>query len=99
MLQEKLKELKLQLNYACYDKEVMPKLSKVWDSFVELETEVEKLLQHGVMQAEGSDGAEGAAVGNSAAGKGVCEDGKEHSWTTAPDNLNDVFCKKCYKSA
>jgi hypothetical protein len=32
-----------------------------------------KLLNiHSVMQAEGSDGAEGAAVGNSADGKGVC---------------------------
>lgn len=28
--------------------------------------------KHGVMQAEGSDGVSGAAVGNSAAGKGVC---------------------------
>ena len=35
----------------------------------------QKLNIHGVMQAEGSDGAEGAAVGNSAAGKGV-SDGK-----------------------
>lgn len=31
----------------------------------------QKLLQHGVMQAEGSNSAVGAAVGNSAAGKGV----------------------------
>ena len=35
------------------------------------ETEVKKLQQHGVMQAEASAGAEGAAVGNSAVGKGV----------------------------
>lgn len=31
----------------------------------------QKLQQHSVMQAEASGGAEGAAVGNSAAGKGV----------------------------
>jgi hypothetical protein len=33
----------------------------------------QKWQQYGVMQAEASAGAEGAAVGNSAAGKGVCD--------------------------
>lgn len=33
--------------------------------------ETERLLKHGVMQAEGSDVSEGAAVGNSAAGQNV----------------------------
>lgn len=40
-----------------------------------LEQNQAQLQQHGVMQAEGSDVSEGAAVGNSAAGKGV-SDGK-----------------------
>ena len=30
-------EMKLQLNYICYDKEMIPKLSKVWDAFFKLE--------------------------------------------------------------
>lgn len=34
---------------------------------------IEALPIHGVMQAEGSDGAEGAAVASSAVGKGVCD--------------------------
>jgi hypothetical protein len=40
----------------------------------------QKLKQHGVMQAEASDGAEGAAVGNSAAGKGVSVGQCNHVW-------------------
>ncbi len=34
----------------------------------------ERLHKHGVMQAEGSDGAKGAAVGNGAAGQNVSVD-------------------------
>ena len=32
-----INEMKLQLNYVCYDKEMIPKLSKVWDAFFKLE--------------------------------------------------------------
>jgi hypothetical protein len=69
MIQEKLESLRLQLNYTCYDSEMLSKLNKVWESFYELETEVKKLQQHSVMQAEGSDGAVVAAVASGAAGQ------------------------------
>lgn len=32
-----IEELKLQLNLVCYDKEMISKLSKVWDAFFKLE--------------------------------------------------------------
>jgi hypothetical protein len=32
-----INEMKLQLNYVCYDKEMISKLSKVWDAFFKLE--------------------------------------------------------------
>lgn len=44
MIQEKLKELELQLNYVCYDKELITKLSKVWDAYYDLKSEVKKKL-------------------------------------------------------
>jgi hypothetical protein len=50
MIQDKLEALRLQLNYTCYDSEMLSKLNRVWESFYELETEVKKLQQHGVMQ-------------------------------------------------
>jgi hypothetical protein len=68
MIQDKLEVLRLQLNYICYDSEMLSKLNRVWESFYELETEVKKLQQHGVMQAEGSDGVSGAAVGQRSGG-------------------------------
>jgi hypothetical protein len=81
MIQDKLEALRLQLNYTCYDSEMLSKLNRVWESFYELETEVKKLQQHSVMQAEGSDGVSGAAVASSAVGSQtkcggieVCED-------------------------
>jgi hypothetical protein len=43
MIQEKLKELELQLNYVCYDKELITRLSKVWDAYYDLKSEVKKL--------------------------------------------------------
>ena len=43
MIQEKLKELELQLNYVCYDKELITRLSKVWDAYYDLKGEVKKL--------------------------------------------------------
>ena len=43
MIQEKLKELELQLNYVCYDKELITRLSKVWDAYYGLKGEVKKL--------------------------------------------------------
>lgn len=43
MIQEKLKELELQLNYVCYDEELITRLSKVWDAYYDLKSEVEKL--------------------------------------------------------
>ena len=43
MIQEKLKELELQLNYICYDKELITRLSKVWDAYYDLKSEVKKL--------------------------------------------------------
>ena len=43
MIQEKLKELELQLNYVCYDKELITRLSKVWESYYDLKSEVKKL--------------------------------------------------------
>jgi hypothetical protein len=42
-----------------------------WEAYTICLSIAKQLLQHGVMQAEASAGAEGAAVGNSAAGKGV----------------------------
>ena len=50
----------------------------------------QKLNIHSVMQAEGSDGAEGATVASSAVGKGV-ERGHIHKWE---HEGNGVF--KCY---
>lgn len=32
-----IEEMKLQLNYVCYDKEMIPKLSKVWEAFFKIE--------------------------------------------------------------
>ena len=43
MIQEKLKELELQLNYVCYDKELITRLSKVWNAYYDLKSEVKKL--------------------------------------------------------
>ena len=43
MVQGKLKELELQLNYVCYDKELITRLSKVWDAYYDLKSEVKKL--------------------------------------------------------
>lgn len=43
MIQEKLKELELQLNYVCYDTELITRLSRVWDAYYDLKSEVEKL--------------------------------------------------------
>ena len=45
MIKEKLKELELQLNYVCYDKELITRLSKVWSAYYELKSEVDKLSQ------------------------------------------------------
>ena len=39
-MEEKLKELELQLNYVCYDPEMITKLSKVWDAYFALESEI-----------------------------------------------------------
>ena len=50
MIQEKLKELELQLNYVCYDKELITRLSKVWDAYYDLKSEVKKLNIPDVMQ-------------------------------------------------
>ena len=36
-MEEAILEMKLQLNYICYDTEMIPKLSKVWDAFFKLE--------------------------------------------------------------
>jgi hypothetical protein len=44
-----------------------------WEAYTICLSIAKQLLQYGVMQAEASDGAEGATVGNSAAGKGVCD--------------------------
>ena len=43
MIQEKLKELELQLNYVCYDKKLITRLSKVWDAYYDLKNEVKKI--------------------------------------------------------
>lgn len=48
MIHTKLEELKLQLNYVCYDIEMLPKLNSVWKTFYEMETEVKKLHKHNV---------------------------------------------------
>ena len=44
LLIAKIKELKLQLNYICCDKEMINKLQKVWGAFFELENEIKELL-------------------------------------------------------
>lgn len=36
-IHEKLDELRLQMNYLCYDKEILSKFSGVWKAFYELE--------------------------------------------------------------
>lgn len=54
---------------------------------------IQQLKQHGVMQAEGSDGAQGATVGNSAAGKGV-SDGHDETHVTIRDGEFE-WCMAC----
>jgi hypothetical protein len=41
-MKNEIEDLKLQLNYVCYDKEILSKLNKVWEAFFKLE---EKLIQ------------------------------------------------------
>jgi len=54
-----------------------------------------QLQQHGVMQAEGSGVSEGAAVGNSAAGKGVCDGcGNYELQCSCYQNSKDEFYKQ-----
>jgi hypothetical protein len=36
-MKNEIEDLKLQLNYVCYDKEILLKLNKVWESFFKLE--------------------------------------------------------------
>lgn len=38
-----LKELKLQLNYACYDENVMNRLKNTWDAYYKLEAKLTKV--------------------------------------------------------
>jgi hypothetical protein len=40
MIQDKLKELELQLNYVCYDEELITRLSKVWDAYYALKAAI-----------------------------------------------------------
>jgi len=49
MIHEKLKELELQLNYVCYDKELITRLSKVWNAYYDLKSEVKKIKIPAVM--------------------------------------------------
>lgn len=37
VIEQKLDELRLQMNYLCYDKEILEKFSGVWKAFYELE--------------------------------------------------------------
>jgi ribosomal protein L32 len=41
-IKQKLADLELALNYACYDAALIPKLSKVWDKLELLKAEVNK---------------------------------------------------------
>jgi hypothetical protein len=36
-MENAINEMKLQLNYVCYDKKLIPKLSGVWDAFFKLD--------------------------------------------------------------
>jgi hypothetical protein len=53
----------------------------------------QKLQQHSVMQAEVSDGAQGAAVGNSAVGKGV-RVGSEYNYFCVKRMHKEPVCLK-----
>lgn len=58
---------------------------------MELVDKLAQLQQHGVMQAEGSDGVSGEAVASSAVGKGVCEGlHKGAYWVD-----NKIYCPSC----
>jgi len=46
---EWLKEIELQLNYVCYEKEMITKLQKVWEALINAQSKVEKLPIHGII--------------------------------------------------
>lgn len=48
----KLEELELQLNYVCYNKELIPMLQKVWNSFYDLKNEIYKLRDNDLLRCE-----------------------------------------------
>ena len=52
LLDDRIKELKLQLNYVCYDKNMIAKLDKVWEAFFSLEQDAEQIIQKRIDKAE-----------------------------------------------
>jgi hypothetical protein len=70
-------------------------LADILEDFLKAQTE-QKLNIHGIMQAEGSDGAEGAAVGNSAVG----QDGRVAcKYCGTPTTfIESQICIKCFHS-
>ena len=73
MIQEKLKELELQLNYVCYDKELITRLSKVWDAYYGLKGEVKKLNIPAVIKSVCGDCLYYLTCNNESRDKQICD--------------------------
>ena len=73
MIEEKLKELELQLNYVCYDKELITRLSKVWDAYYDLKGEVKKLNIPAVIKSVCGDCLYYLTCNNESRDKQICD--------------------------